>query len=118
MSGTYVRAYAAPALLLLRRRLLRTCMFIHAERAHSPVCEQASLLCLRVSDNRRGRRHCHAFLCLRPPPHNTTTTTTTTTIIPRYHPHADQWKGTNLLIVASEDFVDIQVQHVGPLEPE
>ena len=35
-----------------------------------------------------------------------------------YHPHSDQWKGTNILLVASENFADIRVHRIGPLEPE
>jgi len=36
----------------------------------------------------------------------------------QYHPHADQWHGTNLLIVANEDFSEIDVKTVGVVEPE
>jgi soluble calcium-activated nucleotidase 1 len=35
-----------------------------------------------------------------------------------YDPKADEYMGANLLFVASEDFSDIQVHRVGPLEPE
>ena len=35
-----------------------------------------------------------------------------------YSPESDETRGTNLLLIASEDFSDIIVRRIGPLEPE
>lgn len=35
-----------------------------------------------------------------------------------YTPESDETRGTNLLLVASEDFSTIEVRHLGPMEPE
>lgn len=35
-----------------------------------------------------------------------------------YTPESDETRGTNILLTASEDFTNIQVFHLGPLEPE
>lgn len=35
-----------------------------------------------------------------------------------YTPEADETKGTNIVLIASEDFSDIEVRTIGPLEPE
>ena len=36
----------------------------------------------------------------------------------RYHTKKDEMKGANIVMVAEEGFRDIQVVHIGPLEPE